>query len=125
MNPLPDKTHSEAPLRPSQQAAQAGAWEWDLMTDRMKWSDECFAVFGFPPQAFEPSDKVWLNLVHPDDREQARKEITEVIQNSRLLNLEYRIVGTDGRIRWINSNGQIVTDLQQRTVHMYGLTINV
>lgn len=106
-------------------AGPAGAWEWDLMTNRMKWSDECFAVFGLPAQALQPSYEVWLDLIHQDDRERVLAEMTEVIQTGKLLNLEYRLAGADGAPRWINSNGQIITDVEQCLVRMYGVVMDI
>ena len=50
-------------LRLAQQAAQAGAWEWDLGTNRMQWAAGCFTVFGVSPEAFQPSYDAWLNLI--------------------------------------------------------------
>ncbi|MEP7336988.1 MAG: ATP-binding protein [Acidobacteriota bacterium] len=116
---------SEAWFRLAQQAAQAGAWEWDLFTNQMEWSAECFAVFGVSPEMFRPSYENWLNLIHPDDRTRATREIKEAIQSNKPLNLEYRVLGFDGNLRWISSVGHGINGAQQNRMRVLGLATDV
>ena len=36
-------------------AADAGAWDWDIVTGRIEWSLKMFELFGFDPQTTTPS----------------------------------------------------------------------
>lgn len=37
---------SEAQLTEAQHLSQIGSWEWDLLNDTLKWSDELYRIFG-------------------------------------------------------------------------------
>src|SRR5574337_957118 len=44
---------SEASLTNAQRIAQLGNWEWDVIKNELRWSDEIYRIFGLVPQAFE------------------------------------------------------------------------
>jgi diguanylate cyclase (GGDEF)-like protein/PAS domain S-box-containing protein len=82
------------------------------------WTGDNWRRFiGDVPQGVDPQD-VWDEAVHPDDRE------AYVAVDSRLLaleavDLEYRLVGADGEVRWVwermrpsgrRPNGSLVVD---------------
>ena len=35
----------ERQLRESQQIAHVGSWEWDIVSDRIEWSDELYRIW--------------------------------------------------------------------------------
>ena len=43
------------------------AWERNLATGDMTWSTDPEALFGFPPGAFGPDQRMF-HALHPDDR---------------------------------------------------------
>ncbi len=116
---------SETWFRLARQAAQAGAWEWDFVTNRMQWAAECFTVYGVSPEAFRPSYDTWLNLIHPDDRARADHETREARQSSKPLILEYRVVDSIGNVRWISSVGQMTAGAHPGAERMLGLVTDV
>jgi len=59
------------------QAANAGAWDWNIGEDRLVWPDETFAQFGLDPAKGVPSYKDWLQrCVHQEDRERVARYIS-------------------------------------------------
>ena len=61
---------SQQQLAEAQRIAHLGNWDWNLVTGEVEWSDEMYRVFGFAPQAFKMSFELFLERIHPDDREQ-------------------------------------------------------
>ncbi len=59
----------ERQLADSQRVARLGSWEWDIVTNKVTWSDELYRIFGLKPQESEATYDAFLNAVHPDDRE--------------------------------------------------------
>jgi hypothetical protein len=45
---------SEAELREAQRLALAGNWSWDVNSDRVKWSEEVYRIFGRDPKLPPP-----------------------------------------------------------------------
>ena len=59
---------SEGKLAEAQAVACIGSWEWDALTDHTWWSAEGYRLFGIDPKAPAPNYEDYLNLTHPDDR---------------------------------------------------------
>lgn len=111
-------------LKLAQEAAGAGAWDWDLSTGKLKWSEGLYEIFGLVPGAVEPTYEDFLSRVHPDDRQRVR--------NSRLapgdlrdVRLEFRIVLPDGQVRWLSFRGKSLPDGQNAGDRVIGVVIDI
>lgn len=112
-------------FRQALSAARAGAWEWNIVTNQVTWSQENFAVLGLDSHTHQASFETWVNCVHPEDREQTSRNIQEVLDTRRDLNLEFRVVWPNGEVRWINDVGRLVLDETGRPASMYGIQIDI
>ena len=57
-------------------------------------------LFGGPLRGGEEDDPVWESIVHPDDRELWRAAVAR-LPDGQPIELEYRVVGLDGRERTV------------------------
>ena len=60
---------SESRLADAQRIAHLGSWEFDVINQEIKWSDETFRIWGHEPQASAPPFDQYIESVHPDDRQ--------------------------------------------------------
>ena len=58
---------NESSLRNAQVIAQMGSWEWDMVTQKTKWSDNYYTIPGFKSTEVEPSFELFRSRIHPDD----------------------------------------------------------
>jgi PAS domain S-box-containing protein len=105
-------------------AAHAGTWDWDILTGKMTWSLEFFALFGLSPSD-DSSFDTWRAAVHPDDRERAEASINQSIKEHSDLWNEYRIILPDGQVRWIGAGGSTVYAAGGEPVRMSGVCIDI
>ena len=77
-------------------------------------------VLGLSADAFV-SDDAWGSHLHPEDREQALREIREAIRRGDPFSLEYRMVRPDGSIVWIRDQGTVVKDEAEQPSYVQGL----
>jgi len=105
---------SEARLAEAQRLAHLGWWEWDLLLDRVEWSDELYRIFGLDRATFAVSYEAFLSLVHPEDRPIVRQTIEGILRDHRPFVYQARIVRPDGSIRTILARGQLETDAPDR-----------
>ena len=113
-------------LRLSQRAGRVGSFSRDLRTGELRWSPETFAIYGLTPDAAAQPAEVWLDAIHPEDRERVGKEIAAALKEQRpTLTLDYRIVRSDGSVRHIESRGTYIYDPEGRPLRSIGVSIDV
>ncbi len=109
----------------AQMLAQMGDYDWHIATDVNTWSDQLYRIYGYEPQSFNASYERFISLIHPDDRER----IQEVHQGAYATGGGYqmveRIVRPDGEVRYLASNGEVVTDDDGTPVRMRGTCIDI
>lgn len=109
----------------AQRLADMGDYDWHIPTDTNRWSDQLFRIYGYEPQAIEPSYDVFLAHVHPDDREQVRAVHARAHATGEGWTLVERIVRPDGEVRHLSTNGQVVTDADGTPVRMRGTCVDI
>jgi PAS domain S-box-containing protein len=93
-------------LHLSLEASKSGTWEWNLKTGENVWSKETWLLYGLKQNGGKASYELWLETIHPDDRELATQAVDEAAKNKTELNVEYRISDRHGKGRWLMSRGQ-------------------
>jgi len=84
--------------------ANAGVWEWDIPSNHEIWSSGFYRLHGIDP-SLQAGNELWRRSVHPDDVEQAERELELAVQRKDSCYTEYRVVLPDGTIRWIACQG--------------------
>jgi PAS domain S-box-containing protein len=115
---------SEQRLRLALAAGGMGAWEWDLVSGRLSWSDRVEQMFGLAPGSFGGSYAEFIGLVHPDDRELVGASVEEALTHDTPA-IVYRALWPDGTIRWHERKSQRVRDADGRSQVMAGVTFDV
>jgi len=116
---------SEVRLHLAQEAAKAGAWEWDLRTNKNVWSEEVWRLYGLEPHCCEPSYETWRETVHPDDRERIEQAVQEVATKAIELNAEWRVQDPDGSLRWLMSRGRPIHDTDGPPARYIGIVMDI
>ena len=57
----------EALMAKAEELANFGSWQANIVNGKVEWSEEMFRIYGYEPGSFEPSVKMFLSHVHPDD----------------------------------------------------------
>jgi PAS domain S-box-containing protein len=116
---------SEERLRLALDAAKAGAWEWDLGTNRNFWSDELWALYGLEPYSCEPSYEAWLETIYHDDRAAVEQAVQETGSTGAELNAEWRVLVPKGAERWLMSRGRPVYNDRGQAVSYIGIVLDI
>ena len=116
---------SEARLNQALCAAQMGAWDWDMMSDRMTWSEGTETLFGLMPGALEGSYDACLEYLHPDDRPAVIQALRRTIETGTNYDVEARLIDTNGATRWIASKGALIRNSNGTAVRMTGTLMDI
>lgn len=117
---------SRAQLAEAEHLARMGSWEWDIVADRMSWSDGLFEIYGIGADELDarqrPGGSKW---VHPDDRERIEAELRRALESCGQFDVEYRIIRNDGRVRRLHGRGEVIADPDGRPLRMAGTAQDV
>lgn len=111
---------SEFKLAEAQDLAHIGSWFWNLKTNERNWSDEFYKICGLEPGDTRLNAETVINFIHPDDRENALKEVENVIKNKSSYNYEKRIIRPDNSIRHVLAKGKVEYDKDGIPLSMMG-----
>lgn len=117
---LEHQRQTTARLEQAQRIAHLGAWEWDMLTDEVVWSDEMYRMLGMEPGDAVPSLEDYLLHIHPDDRERLVRNVEAARQFGRPFDMDYRFTLADGSVRTIHGQGQILHGADGSPRHMIG-----
>ncbi len=119
------RSESETRLRLALSAARMGVWDWNLIADKVSWSDELESLLGLAPGAFADTYETYLKLVHRSERSTVRRAIAKAVEVGRDYEIEHRIQLPDGQVRWICSQGGLLHDEEGTPVRMIGTVIDI
>jgi PAS domain S-box-containing protein len=109
----------------AQQLANMGDYDWEIATNRNRWSDQLFRIYGHEPQAFSPSYESFLSMIHPDDQERVKGLHQQAYASGEPYEMMERIVRPDGEVRYLSSNGQVITDANGNPLRFRGTCVDV
>ena len=116
---------SEERLRLATSGGQIGTWEWTVGSDRLVWSDELKAMFGWPTALTDLTFEMVMSAVHPDDRAHVRSSLRHALTGGATYQEECRIIRPDGSVRWIATTGRGEYDTTGWCVRMLGVSLDV
>lgn len=117
--------HSEATLREAQRVAHIGSWEFDVIAQTTRWSEELFQIHGLDAQQPLPSPAETLQFIHPDDRAALIGQVTEAVTSGKAYERDLRIIRPDGSIRYVEVRGLPLFDEQGTFIYMAGTTLDI
>jgi len=109
----------------AQQLANMGDYDWEIASDTNTWSDQLFRIYGHEPQSFSPSYERFLSMIHPDDQERIQAIHQQAYATGEPYEMTERIVRPDGEVRFLSSNGQVVTDANGNPMRMRGTCVDI
>jgi two-component system CheB/CheR fusion protein len=113
---------SEERLRLGLDAGNTGTWDWDIVNNRVTWSDRVYEFHGVEPGGFSGRVEDFSKLVHPDDAERVGAAIRDAVANRTPYVIEFRVVHPDGGVHWIATNGKVYYADDGRPLRMLGAT---
>lgn len=114
----------EEQLRLALEGAKLGMWDYDLVSGQIHWTEQCIAMFGLPPDT-NITYEVFLNALHPSDREWVNETVTQAIANGEDYDIEYRSLWPDGTVHWIAAKGHAFYSENGSPIRMVGVTLDI
>ncbi len=116
---------ASARLDETQELAQLGSWELDLVTNSLRWSKEIYRIFEIDPESFGASYEAFLQTVHPQDRALVDGAYRGAVRERKPYHVEHRLLMRDGRIKHVCERGKTFYDANGRPLRSIGTVQDV
>jgi len=116
---------SRARLAEAERIARLGSWEWDIPSRRLTCSEGLYEIYGISPEELEGPYEGGSQYVHPDDRELVERQMREAVESGVSVDLEYRIIRPDGRVRRVRSRAELSADSEGKALRLTGTVQDV
>mgnify|MGYP001078528219 CR=1 FL=1 len=117
--------HSMRCLKIATESAQIGIWEYDLEKGTLIWDKSMYSIYGVEPMDAQLPYEVWRSGVHPDDIDEATRDLKIAVETSRMFKSDFRIVRKDtGEVRYIEAQALVDKDRRRKTTRMIGVNID-
>ncbi len=98
------------------EAGQLGIWDWDVVRDRVEWSERVYELHGVKPGEFGGTVADFARLVHPEDAPAVGAGIERALQGGQSFEAEFRAQLADGGTRWLATRAEVMRDADGRPV---------
>jgi len=107
------------------QGSRDGAWDMNLKTNKVIYSDRWKAMLGYKPDEIGDSLDEWSSRVHPEDYPLTRKIANKHLEGKGPYKLEYRIKNRDGKWLWFQCNGQALWNKNGKPYRLAGSSTDI
>ena len=112
---------SETRYSLSAQGANDGLWDWELVQNRIHFSERWKTMLGLSPDEIGDDPEEWLHRVHPEDLTHVRQALAaHRAGKTPQFESEHRILHNDESYRWVLSRGMAIRDAMGRATRMAG-----
>ncbi len=106
-----NQTHEHAEI-----TAQFGSYRYDFHTEILNLSDNFYRILDFDPQEFPATAKNLKKLIYPNDQRSVFKTVTEVMNNKKISNWEYRMVSKKGKLKHIRATARLIRGIDNHSM---------
>ncbi len=108
------------------EASDEGIWAWDLHSNDVFFSPRWKRMLGYEPHELADRHDIWLNLIHPDDREPTFARLRESCDGDHPdFKFEYRMQSREGDYLWILEKGRVIFDAAGVASRMIGSHVDI
>ncbi len=102
------------------EASQVGVWEWRPAENKLSWDERMFGLYALDRRNIVPSFSLWKSCVHPDDLFRLMREISQALNETNVLDSEFRIIHHDDSIHYLRTHAMVERDAAGKVVRMVG-----
>ena len=95
-------------------ASSTGIWSIELGSNRIEFDSFIYQIMEIAPTEFNGTLKEFFRLVHPDDQKDVRQRFMNGIRSGEKINLEFRIINKEGKVKDIAAKGEPIKVSDER-----------
>jgi PAS domain S-box-containing protein len=95
-------------LQMNEQVTGTGYWYINLLTRKISFSDNVYRLHGIKPKSVPAGINIFLNYIHPDDREIVKEITKKIIRSHEPPDIDFRVLRSDGTVRYLRQRGKMI-----------------
>ncbi len=103
----------------AEEISMMGNWQWDLTTNKLKWSTNLYKIFGVKENTDLTID-TYFDFVHPEDKVRINKNVQESINGKLLSDIIHRIKLKNGTVKTIRLLAVVSPDSDGKVSEIVG-----
>jgi PAS domain S-box-containing protein len=114
-------------LARTQQIAQVGSWQFDVLEKKLTWSAETYRIFGVIDKTCEPTYESFLKSVHPKDRAKVEQAYSSsLLDGEDTYEIEHRLIKENsGEVRHVLEKCQHERDESGAVIRSIGMVQDI
>ncbi len=112
-------------LTQAQHIAHIGSWDWNLISNKINWSDELYAIFGEDIHLYQPTLESYFTYLSAEDAQKVDALLQTALKGEGLFAMEHEITRADGTKRYVFEQAVITFDNEMRPIKMQGTTQDI
>lgn len=109
----------------AEEAANLGVWDWDIINDRVFWSDKLKNIFGYELLEDYSDSAFFIQYIHQEDVADIKNKIQSILENNTPWNTDFRIVRNDNKTIWLRSMGKLFLNDSGFPERMTGVVVDI
>ena len=115
---------NEARLNLALEAGEIGVWDWDVVSNKIRWTDKVYQIHEVETNNFDGELVSYITRVYPEDKNRVEQAIQSALENKAPYNIEFRIITATGKIKWVFTSAKVLFD-NGKPVRMLGATVDI
>jgi len=112
-------------LRRILDAAEVGAWQWEIGTGDFIWYGKTIELLGLKPEEFDGTFQAFLKTAHPDDRAAIDLAVKRSAETGAEFRVEFRVVQYRDNVRWLLAKGRVQPEAPGAAERMMGIIYDI
>ena len=88
-------------------------------------SPQLETLFGYTPREWTKDSELWINALHPDDRDAVLTAVARHNHIGEPFDIEYRLRAKDGHWTWVSDHATVVRGQDGRILFSQGVMFNI
>jgi PAS domain S-box-containing protein len=97
----------------------------DELSSNVYTSPQTTRILGYTPEDWLANPRLFVEILHPDDRDRVLAETADVRRSGRDMMTEYRVIARDGRVVWLRDGGTVILDEHGEPALIQGYLLDI
>ncbi len=124
-NETREQERESSALKLAIRSGGVGIWEWDLVSNVIKWDDQMYLLYGQTKSSFEPNFHNWQMCFENEDQQNFDLSIQEALTGTGAFNQIFKVYWPDHQVRYIKMLGYVDRDENKKALRFVGTNWDV